>query len=274
MKPKFTKDEILHVLTKCPHIIATFTVESLNDKVQFFEKELKFNKHHIKNLILKQPSVLTFGKETIMEKYNYCYEKINVSPSSIARCPRVFQCSLKRIKERHRFLKHLGRITDEMKIDDYGLGLIVTTPNKQFVEQVAKSTLEEFDQFKENMDSIDSPADKVDSVQTTSKTSPEEFDQIEENRPLDSITSPGDKGDYNQKGPKKHIEEFEQIEEKVDSITYPADESHSTKKSPSTTVKELDLFNENSELISSPADESDCIQIASKVEHGQESGRN
>lgn len=154
VKPKFTKDEILHVLTKCPHLIATYTVESLEDKVQFLSKELKFNKHHLKNIILKQPSVLTFRKEAIFEKYRYCYEKLNISPSGIARCPRVFQCSVKRIQERHKYLRHLGRITDETTMDDYGLGLIVTTSDKQFVEKVAKTTMVEFDQFKEDMDSF------------------------------------------------------------------------------------------------------------------------
>lgn len=161
VKPKFTTDEILHVLTKCPHIIATYTVESLDEKVQFFEKELKFNKHHIKNLILKQPSVLTFSKEAILEKYKYCFEKINVSPSGIARCPRVFQCSLKRIKERHEYLKHLGHITEETKIDDYGLGLIITTSDKQFVERVAKTSLEEFEQFRKDMDAIIGSSERV-----------------------------------------------------------------------------------------------------------------
>ncbi|XP_068740873.1 transcription termination factor 3, mitochondrial-like [Montipora capricornis] len=155
VKPKFTKDEILHVLTKCPHLIATYTVKSLEDKVQFLSKELKFNKHHLKNIILKQPSVLTFRKEAILEKYKYCYEKLNISPSGIARCPRVFQCSVKRIQERHKYLRHLGRITDETTMDDYGLGLIVTTSDKQFVEKVAKTTMVEFDQFKEDMDSFD-----------------------------------------------------------------------------------------------------------------------
>jgi len=160
VKPKFTTDEILHVLTKCPDIIATCTIKLLEEKVQFLEKELKFNKHHIKNIILKQPSVLTFSKNAMLEKYKYCFEQINVSPSSIARCPRLFQCSLKRIKARHEFLKHLGRITDEMRIDDYGLGLIVTTSDKQFVEKVAKTSLEEFDQFKKNTDSIASPSEE------------------------------------------------------------------------------------------------------------------
>ena len=148
VKPKFSTGEILHVLTKCPDIIATCSVKSLDEKTTFFEKDLKFNKHHIKNFIFKQPSVLTFSKDAMLEKYKYCYEKINVSPSSIARCPRVFQCSLKRIQQRHQFLKHLGRIRDEMMIDDYGLGLIVTTSEKQFIEKVARSSMEEFDYFR------------------------------------------------------------------------------------------------------------------------------
>lgn len=152
VKPKFTKDEILHVLTKCPTIIAAYTVESLQKKVQFLEEELKFNKHHIKNIILKQPSVLTFSNDALKEKWNYCFEKINVSPTGIARCPRVFQCSLKRIKERHLYLKHLGLIKDETIIDDYGLGLIVTPSDKRFAEKVAKMSLDEFDEFRDELD--------------------------------------------------------------------------------------------------------------------------
>lgn len=152
VKPKFTKDEILHVLTKCPIIISTYTVESLQKKVQFLEKELKFNKHHIKNIILKQPSVLTFSPDALKEKWTYCYAKINVSPSSIARCPRVFQCSLKRIKERHLYLKHLGLVKDEMRIDDYGLGLIITNSDKKFAEKVARMSLDEFDEFRKELD--------------------------------------------------------------------------------------------------------------------------
>lgn len=161
VKPKFTIDEILHVLTKCPHLIATYTVKSLEGKIQLFEKELKFNKHHIKNLILKQPSVLTFSEEAILKKYNYCFENMNLTPSSIARCPRVFQCSLKRIRERHQFLKHVGRITDEMRIDDYGLGLIVTTSDKQFVEKVGKTSMEDFKSFIKDIDSIISCANEI-----------------------------------------------------------------------------------------------------------------
>lgn len=152
VKPKFTKDEILHVLTKCPTIIAAYTVESLQKRVQLLEEELKFNKHHIKNIILKQPSVLTFSNDALREKWNYCYETMNVSPTCIARCPRVFQCSLKRIKERHLYLKHLGLIKDEMIIDDYGLGLIVTTSDKRFAEKVAKMSLDEFDEFRDELD--------------------------------------------------------------------------------------------------------------------------
>lgn len=38
-------------------------------------------------------------------------------------------------------------------MDDYGLGLIVTTSEKQFAERVAKTTMAEFDKFKRHVDS-------------------------------------------------------------------------------------------------------------------------
>ena len=55
----------------------------------------------------------------------------------------------------------MGRITDEMRIDDYGLGLIVTTSDKQFVEKVAKTLMEDFKSFINNIDSIISCANEI-----------------------------------------------------------------------------------------------------------------
>ena len=109
---------------------------------------MKFNQQQLRNILLKQPTVLTFSTESMKSKFGYCYEALNASRSSIARCPRVFQCSLKRIKERHQFLLKVGRLRDDMIIDDYGLGVITTQTDKYFAEKVALRTLEEFDDFR------------------------------------------------------------------------------------------------------------------------------
>lgn len=55
----------------------------------------------------------------------------------------------------------MGRITDEMRIDDYGLGLIVTTSDKQFVEKVGKTSMEDFKSFIKDIDSIISCANEI-----------------------------------------------------------------------------------------------------------------
>lgn len=135
------------MLTKCPDIIATCSLDSIKAKIHFLEKVLKFNQHQLRNIILKQPTVLTFGTDSMKSKFAYCYNELNASRSSIARCPRIFQCSLKRIKERHQFLLKVGRLKEDMIIDDYGLGVIVTQTDKYFADKVALSTLEEFNAF-------------------------------------------------------------------------------------------------------------------------------
>lgn len=141
----------MHILTKCPDLIAACSLSSLEEKVAFLENDLKFNRHQVRNIVIKQPSTLTFSTSAIQEKYRYCFDEMNVSPSSIARCPRVFQCSLKRIRERHLFLKECGRLVEGMIVDDFGLGAMITPSDKNFAEKVAKSSLEELEDFRKTL---------------------------------------------------------------------------------------------------------------------------
>ncbi|EDO34301.1 predicted protein [Nematostella vectensis] len=154
VKPKLGREEVLHLLTKCPDIIASCSIASLHDKINFMEKVLRFNHHQLRNILLKQPRVLTFSKEGMKAKYRYCYEEMNASCNSIARCPRLFQCSLKRIKERHLFLRHVGRLKEDMIVDDYGLGVILSPNEKIFAEKIALSSLEEFNDFRHSLSSV------------------------------------------------------------------------------------------------------------------------
>lgn len=149
--PKFTKNDVLNLITKCPDLIASCSLKSLENKIEFLQTKLEFNKHQLRNILIKQPSILTFSTQAVGEKFKYCFEKLNASPSSIARCPRLFQCSMKRIRERHLYLVHMGRFKEHMIIDDYGLGVILTSTDLQFATKVAKSSKEDFDQFRKNL---------------------------------------------------------------------------------------------------------------------------
>jgi len=140
------------MLTKCPDIIASCSLESIQTKINFLEKILKFNQQQLRNILLKQPTVLTFSTESMKSKFAYCNDVLNASRSSIARCPRVFQSSLRRIKERHQFLLKTGRLSDDMMVDDCGLGVITTQTDKYFAEKVALSTLEEYVKFRETFE--------------------------------------------------------------------------------------------------------------------------
>lgn len=138
---------VLNIITKCPALISTCTPSSLEAKVDFLQSELGFYRRQLSNMILKQPSILTFSQENIKSKFDYCYTMIGVSIPDIARCPRIWQCSLQRLKERHLYLQHLKLITDETHVDDYGLGKIVTPSDILFAEEIAKTSLVEFQKF-------------------------------------------------------------------------------------------------------------------------------
>lgn len=145
--PPFNMKDVLKIITKCPALVYTCTPSSLNDKVNFLLKELGFYRRQLRNMILKQPAILTFSQETMKSKFDYCYKHIGVSIPDIARCPRVWQCSLKRLKGRHMFLKHLNVITEHTHVDDFGLGKIVTPSDEMFVKQIANTSAVEFQNF-------------------------------------------------------------------------------------------------------------------------------
>ena len=143
--PPFSVKDVLKIITKCPTLVSTCTPASVEDKARFLLNEIGFYRHQLRKIIIRQPSVLTFSKENIKIKFDYCYVDMGVPMPEIAHCPRLWQCSLKRLKERHKYLEHLNIITD--KVDGYQLERIVTLSDHHFVDTVALTSFTEFQDF-------------------------------------------------------------------------------------------------------------------------------
>ena len=143
--PPFSVKDVLMIITKCPTLVATCTPASIEDKARFLLNEIGFYRHQLRKIFIKQPSILTFSKDNIKSKFDYCYRKMGVSMPEIAKCPRLWQCSLKRLNERHKYLQHLNIITD--RVDGYQLERIVTLPDHHFAETIALTSMTEFQAF-------------------------------------------------------------------------------------------------------------------------------
>ena len=143
--PPFSVKDVLKIITKCPTLVSACTPASIEDKAHFLLNEIGFYRHQLRKIIMRQPSILTFSKENIKIKFDYCYRDMGVSMPEIAQCPRLWQCSLNRLKERYKYLKHLNIITE--KVDGYQLERIVTLSDRHFVDTIALTSFTEFQDF-------------------------------------------------------------------------------------------------------------------------------
>lgn len=143
--PPYSVKDVLKIVTKCPSLVSTCTPASVEDKANFLLNDIGFYRHQLHKIIIKQPSILTFSKENIKSKFDYCYREMGVSMPEIAQCPRLWQCSLRRLEERHKYLRHLNIVTN--RVDGYQLERIVTLSDHHFAETIALTSLTEFQAF-------------------------------------------------------------------------------------------------------------------------------
>uniref|UniRef100_A0A8D0H2I0 Transcription termination factor 3, mitochondrial n=1 Tax=Sphenodon punctatus TaxID=8508 RepID=A0A8D0H2I0_SPHPU len=141
---KFTKEAILRMVSKAPFLLL-FSVERLDNRLSFIQKELGLNVKRTKDLVIrlprlltgslepikenlkvyqlelgfknneiqhivsKVPKVLTTNKRKLTEVFDYVHNVMGIPHHIFAHFPQVFNSKLLRIKERHMFLKFLGR---------------------------------------------------------------------------------------------------------------------------------------------------------------------
>lgn len=73
-------DEIKKITIKTP-ILFIFSVQTLNDKIDFLQKTIHYTDAEIKYMISSLPALLTFTNENIEEKFNNLISTFNLSTS-------------------------------------------------------------------------------------------------------------------------------------------------------------------------------------------------
>uniref|UniRef100_A0A673V4C4 Mitochondrial transcription termination factor 3 n=1 Tax=Suricata suricatta TaxID=37032 RepID=A0A673V4C4_SURSU len=125
----FSKAHITQMVRNAPFLLS-FSVERLDNRLGFFQKELELSVKKTRDLIVRLPRLLTGSLEPVKENM------------------KVFNTRLFKIKERHLFLTYLGRAQyDPTKLNYISLDKLVSLPDEIFCEEIAKASVQDFEKF-------------------------------------------------------------------------------------------------------------------------------
>ncbi|KAE9417356.1 hypothetical protein Angca_004232, partial [Angiostrongylus cantonensis] len=93
--------------------ILMFGLGPLQRLVGLFNKELGFSPKQMKRILLADPRVFMMEAKFIRTNYDYVHSTMRLSNSIIAKNPFILRCSHSSIRNRHEFLKKIGRAVYE-----------------------------------------------------------------------------------------------------------------------------------------------------------------
>ncbi|XP_019780663.2 transcription termination factor 3, mitochondrial isoform X2 [Tursiops truncatus] len=159
LSKNFSKVDIAQMVRNAPFLLS-FSVERLDNRLGFFQKELElgvkkvyrlelgFKHKEIQHMITKIPKMLTASKRKITETFDYVHNVMCIPHHIIVKFPQVFNSRLFKVKERHLFLAYLGRAQyDPGKPNYISLDKLVSVPDEIFCEEMAKASVQDFEKF-------------------------------------------------------------------------------------------------------------------------------
>ncbi|XP_058524581.1 transcription termination factor 3, mitochondrial [Ochotona princeps] len=179
----FTKADIAQMVRNAPFLLS-FSVERLDNRLGFFQKELElsvkktrelvvrlprlltgslepvkenmkvyrlefgFKHNEIQHMITRIPKMLTANKRKLTETFDYVHNVMNIPHHLIVKFPQVFNTKLFKVKERHLFLAYLGRAQyDPAKPNYISLDKLVSIPDEIFCKEIARASIQDFNKF-------------------------------------------------------------------------------------------------------------------------------
>ncbi|GAB1603693.1 transcription termination factor 3, mitochondrial-like, partial [Argonauta hians] len=144
---KLSGDEVREIVTRQPKLI-TYNIKVIKD-IHFEMKEFfGFTNLDLQKIFLSFPKVFLSSKKLLSEKFEYLHHEMGLNHADLVNWPGIFRSRLFRIKERHKFLKHLKRDQFDCSKENYvSLKALVTKSDKEFCMNVAKSSTTAFNQF-------------------------------------------------------------------------------------------------------------------------------
>ncbi|XP_069587779.1 transcription termination factor 3, mitochondrial isoform X2 [Ranitomeya imitator] len=139
------------LVTRLPRMI-TGSLEPIRENLKVFEIEFGFRKNEIQQIALKVPKMLAGNKRKLTETFDYVHNTMGIPHHMITHFPQVFNTRLLKLKERHEFLTFLGRGIYDPKEPNYvSLDKLVSMPDQTFCEEIAKASTRDFEQFQKQL---------------------------------------------------------------------------------------------------------------------------
>ncbi|CAJ0586674.1 unnamed protein product, partial [Mesorhabditis spiculigera] len=109
---KLTAPQIRALISLEPRLIQ-FGVGQLERISKLLGKELNFRAEQVKRMLIKDPRVFLMNAKTLTETFIYVNRIMRLSKDLISKNPLILRCHLSAIRNRHEFLKKLGRASYE-----------------------------------------------------------------------------------------------------------------------------------------------------------------
>ncbi|XP_063041277.1 transcription termination factor 3, mitochondrial [Engraulis encrasicolus] len=147
LNPAKTRD----LITRLPRLLCG-SLEPVKENLKVYELQFGFRKGEIQHMVTKVPKLLTANKTKLTKIFDYMHNTMGIPQHLISKFPQVLNSSFLRMKERHLFLKYLGRAQYNPAEPNYiSLDRLVTLPDGEFCASVALATVEDFECFQKTL---------------------------------------------------------------------------------------------------------------------------
>ncbi|CAH0556752.1 unnamed protein product [Brassicogethes aeneus] len=140
-------DEVRSLTVTCPKLI-TFKERTVKVNTFAIHEEMGFSTEEVKGMLLKKPKLFMRDQRNVLKTFEYLHNEMNISLDQIVDEPGVLTCRCNRLRERHKFLKKLERDQFDPKKPMYvSLTTLVSSPDADFATEVAKSSVQIYNEF-------------------------------------------------------------------------------------------------------------------------------
>ena len=94
------------------------------------------------------PSLCVSAKHALLQRFDYLHNEMAISHADIVAWPNVLRTRMHITRQRHVFLKHIGRAQfDPAKENFVSLQSLVTGRDAEFCDRIAKVPVKQFNDF-------------------------------------------------------------------------------------------------------------------------------
>ncbi|XP_063844168.1 transcription termination factor 3, mitochondrial-like [Scylla paramamosain] len=148
---ELTDHEVRYLATKQPRLI-TYSHSSIKMTTFSVVEEMGFEKSEVKSLLLAKPKIWMASRGALVRRFDFAHNHMGLSHQQIVQFPHVLLTRDFRIRQRHGFLKLLGRDQYDPSKPNYVSPLaLVSGTDAEFCLTLAKSSVQAFNDFLKTM---------------------------------------------------------------------------------------------------------------------------